>query len=393
MAADTNFNNSYALSRVSNVLGAVEVLRFASSSYPCKHLHHVSTLSVFGRLARRDTLLREDMTLGRSAAQAPVLGADGYSASKWVAEQLMLRARARGLPVSICRMGFISWAHPPRLANTTTTTTTPSSSSTTSKGTLSASSSASASTSSSAAAPVAAVCGQSNAEDWLTRLLRAVLYMGEYPITQLTDTLDLCAVDYVAACFVRVCLTLEQWRAESSSSSAAASSLSSELLTPTYHIASAHSRALPFMQLMSWLQSFGFHSLRAVPYSDFLKRVQTDASNPLFSLVPYFENGFPSGGRFDDATLRRLLHITPTPTSASASSAAPALSAPALKPLHTLPPAPEVSESRAHEHVRWMVQSGLAKTQRLALPSVARAQKRWGLAKSTLHAAYAFLNK
>jgi thioester reductase-like protein len=101
LAADTNFNAPYSVSRTTNVLSAVEVLRFATAHHTVRArtgsaivVHHISTLSVFGRFSRPDSRLREDTDLwGGGASKSPVLGGDGYSATKWVAEQIMNRAK------------------------------------------------------------------------------------------------------------------------------------------------------------------------------------------------------------------------------------------------------------------------------------------------------------
>ncbi len=92
----------YEALKSANVLGTQEVLRLACQS-KCKPVHYVSTGSVFPlSVPGEDRLIREDEEL-RSEG---LLG--GYSQSKWVAEKLMLAARARGLPVAIYRPGQIT---------------------------------------------------------------------------------------------------------------------------------------------------------------------------------------------------------------------------------------------------------------------------------------------
>lgn len=89
----------YSVLRATNVLGTREVLRLASQGRP-KLLHYISTLSVF---SARQTA---QQPVDEGARPADVDGlADGYSQSKWVAEQMIHTARGRGLPVALYRLG------------------------------------------------------------------------------------------------------------------------------------------------------------------------------------------------------------------------------------------------------------------------------------------------
>ena len=93
----------YAALRAPNVAGTREVLRLASTRRR-KPLHFLSTIGVV--LADRGFeagTLREDADLDACALH-PV----GYPQSKWAAEQLVVKARARGLPASIYRPPFVS---------------------------------------------------------------------------------------------------------------------------------------------------------------------------------------------------------------------------------------------------------------------------------------------
>ncbi|MBV9787437.1 MAG: thioester reductase domain-containing protein [Chloroflexi bacterium] len=89
----------YATLKPSNVDGTHEVLRLACQT-TAKPLHLISTLSVF---PRSQTLLAEDDT-----PELEVGVTNGYTESKWVAEQLALAARSRGLPVTVYRPGSIA---------------------------------------------------------------------------------------------------------------------------------------------------------------------------------------------------------------------------------------------------------------------------------------------
>jgi nucleoside-diphosphate-sugar epimerase len=97
--ATVHYLRTYRALRASNVLGTEEVLRLAASERP-KPLHHISSLAVFGRT---DHTVCEDTPLDRGCNLS-----DGYSQSKWVAEQLVVQARQVGIPVAIYRPGRLT---------------------------------------------------------------------------------------------------------------------------------------------------------------------------------------------------------------------------------------------------------------------------------------------
>jgi len=145
-----NFIYPYQLLKAANVLGTQEVLRLASETRR-KLVHFVSTLAVF--LARSkspaDSIDEED-------APDDVDGlADGYAQSKWVAERLIMQARARGLPVSIYR--------PARIAGHSRT-------------------------------------GRSNGGDFLSRLIKGCIQMGSAPDWDMV--LDMAPVDFVSKAII-----------------------------------------------------------------------------------------------------------------------------------------------------------------------------------------------
>jgi fatty acid CoA ligase FadD9 len=103
VAADTNMLVPYETARANNVLPTAEVLRLAAASEPRKHVHHVSTLSVFGSLEDQRSIA-ETAEIGVSATQSGLQQSTGYAQSKWVSEKLCLAAHAQGLaPVTIFR--------------------------------------------------------------------------------------------------------------------------------------------------------------------------------------------------------------------------------------------------------------------------------------------------
>ncbi|MFC4149886.1 amino acid adenylation domain-containing protein [Micromonospora mangrovi] len=110
--AVVHFLRPYAALRAGNVAGTVEILRLATLDRPVP-VHYVSTMSVFGGLARTagagpvdasGVVLRED-TL---PDDPPPATDTGYNHSKWVAEQVVTLARARGVPVAVYRPGRIA---------------------------------------------------------------------------------------------------------------------------------------------------------------------------------------------------------------------------------------------------------------------------------------------
>jgi amino acid adenylation domain-containing protein/thioester reductase-like protein len=97
---------SYAAHRAANVAGTAEVLRLARDGHPAP-VHYVSTLSAVQAEAVR---LRAEQAPVRLAEQEPSETTPperGYSRSKWVAERYLARARRRGAPVTVLRLGEV----------------------------------------------------------------------------------------------------------------------------------------------------------------------------------------------------------------------------------------------------------------------------------------------
>jgi thioester reductase-like protein len=98
--ATVNYLFNYDLMRDANVLGTNEVVRLAFEGMP-KEFNYVSTTFVFGWAVKsvlNETDLNENMELLDF----------GYSQSKWVAEQLVVDARSRGLSARIFRPALVS---------------------------------------------------------------------------------------------------------------------------------------------------------------------------------------------------------------------------------------------------------------------------------------------
>ncbi len=88
----------YSALKPANVIGTQEVLRLASQTR-IKPLHFISTVDVFSTLEGNQI---------KAVNEAGIIGPlkalhNGYAQSKYIAEQLVMTAAARGLPVSIYR--------------------------------------------------------------------------------------------------------------------------------------------------------------------------------------------------------------------------------------------------------------------------------------------------
>jgi amino acid adenylation domain-containing protein/thioester reductase-like protein len=101
--AMANYIYPYSAHKPVNVQGTREALRLACQ-VKAKPVHYVSTLSVFSLIGDASVILEEEEP--EPPAPQPTLNV-GYSQSRWVAEQLVIAAKSRGLPVSIYRTGRI----------------------------------------------------------------------------------------------------------------------------------------------------------------------------------------------------------------------------------------------------------------------------------------------
>lgn len=102
-AAMVDYFRGYSGHRAPNVLGTLEVLRFAAAGH-AKRMHHISTLGVFPSQAN----LRGGKVFGEADfLEDDFFPSDGYSQSKWVAEKLIEKARANGMVVTLFRLGEV----------------------------------------------------------------------------------------------------------------------------------------------------------------------------------------------------------------------------------------------------------------------------------------------
>jgi thioester reductase-like protein len=92
----------YPMLKAANVEGTREVLRLACHRR-IKPVHYVSTLSVFPAERWTSGVMEERWNVdGGNSLHG------GYAQSKWVAERLVSKAAARGIPVSTYRLGRVS---------------------------------------------------------------------------------------------------------------------------------------------------------------------------------------------------------------------------------------------------------------------------------------------
>ncbi|MFF0451326.1 amino acid adenylation domain-containing protein [Streptomyces sp. NPDC004609] len=95
--------SSYERLKPANVEGTRELLRLAAEGRP-KRFHHISTLGLF-RGGSTPRLITEDSDT--SGERHPL--ADGYTASKWVADRMVRHAVAQGADARVYRLGRV-WA-------------------------------------------------------------------------------------------------------------------------------------------------------------------------------------------------------------------------------------------------------------------------------------------
>lgn len=103
-AAQVDYLHPYAALKPANVDSLVTLLQWTTQGRP-KAMHFVSTLAVIG-MNPETTIVNEGAAL---ATPDGLVG--GYAQSKWVADCLARAAQARGLPVTIYRLGSVTGDH------------------------------------------------------------------------------------------------------------------------------------------------------------------------------------------------------------------------------------------------------------------------------------------
>lgn len=98
-AADSSWTQPFHRLKPVNVLGSLEVLRLACRNR-IKPVHYVCSIAVYPGGEGESLETERELT-----SPEGVVG--GYRQTKWVTDQLMHRARARGIPTYIYRMGAL----------------------------------------------------------------------------------------------------------------------------------------------------------------------------------------------------------------------------------------------------------------------------------------------
>lgn len=101
--AAVNHLYNYTLLRSANVVSTIDIIRFAMQ-YKIKPIHYISTLSAATHFIDESNHIIEGFMNANNTVTPP---SDGYSQTKWVAEQLLAEASQRGLLVNIYRPGWI----------------------------------------------------------------------------------------------------------------------------------------------------------------------------------------------------------------------------------------------------------------------------------------------
>ncbi len=217
-AALVNFTQPYVALKAANVDGTQEVLRLACRE-KTKPVHYVSTLSVFGDDLPADHCgFTEDDPL-----DSKIKLSDGYSQSKWVAEQLVNIAASRGLPVSIYRLATVT-GH----SNT----------------------------------------GVWNTDDFLCRMIRGCIDLGEAPARQIN--FNIVPVDYASKAIVNL-------------------SRKPHVIGKAFHV--SNKRSVSSANLVEWVNALGY-SVQQQSYAKWREKVVIKAGqsthHPLYPLLSTF---------------------------------------------------------------------------------------------------------
>lgn len=102
-AAEAKWTQPFSKLKPVNVLGSLEILRLACRAR-IKPVHYICTIGVYPRNGR--SVEREvEVEIGETEHLS-----GGYCQTKWIADKLMHRARARGVPTYVYRAGILTGA-------------------------------------------------------------------------------------------------------------------------------------------------------------------------------------------------------------------------------------------------------------------------------------------
>ena len=121
-------------------------INFVSSTSVLDTNHYTAKLVVGASVYESDNLLGSKTGLN-----------SGYGQTKWVAEQLVMRAKSRGVPATILRPGYIVGD---------------------------------------------SARGVTNTDDFIWRLIKGCIQLGQAP--RISNVVNMCSVDYVADCTVEI---------------------------------------------------------------------------------------------------------------------------------------------------------------------------------------------
>lgn len=244
----------YATLKPTNVLATQEILRLASTP-KIKPVHFISTIGVFfSPYYFADNLI--DRAIKETDLPTSETLKGGYKQSKWVAEQLILKAKEKGLPACIYRPGRI-------LGHSET-----------------------------------GIIG--NLKDILCLALKACIAMGKFP--DIDTTIDIVPMDYVSQAIVY----LSQQR--SSLEQKSPEQISFHLLNP---------QPISWQNLIQEIQDLGYN-LEATHYKIWVEELKKYAKNQndkeLYSISRLFFNSqiklFARKPRFDTDRAREELADT-----------------------------------------------------------------------------------
>ncbi|GGX17935.1 non-ribosomal peptide synthetase [Aquimarina muelleri] len=101
-AAHMNHMATYQDLKPANVEGTLEIIKLASK-HKIKPLHYTSTLAVFNNTVRKEFQIITEKSTSENEIHYE---SDGYPTSKWVSENVILKAQKAGLPCVIYRLGL-----------------------------------------------------------------------------------------------------------------------------------------------------------------------------------------------------------------------------------------------------------------------------------------------
>lgn len=257
LGARVHFLQPYSSHRAANVLGTLNVIRFANSGR-LKALHYTSSISVYGPtgLITGSSYLAEDE---RSVAHISALAYDtGYAQSEFVAETIAWNAIQNGFPLTIHRLGFV-------LGHSQT--------------------------------------GIANTDDFFGRLISTSIRMGCYPLLPQYRE-DFVPVDFVVSAIL--CIAADGGNYGHAYNLVHPNTGSVTNLSTMFELINSLVRGPP---------------MRGVPYSDWIQAVSDAPDSPLLSLMPMLRENVSEGRSrwemhqgmplFGTENLRRALKSAP----------------------------------------------------------------------------------